>query len=185
MKSVKGRHARVRVRTGMVFYTVVFFFSATSLLYSLSPSFIESPEKDVLILLSTFFMVSSLHPLFHLITGRLFGIRFRHIFLDGPFKVQPTIKTDYRTYERLTDVQKAVFHLSGIIATFVAIFSGYFTAIIGGAAIAEVILKITIIFNAVFELSPPLLVNLGVENFKKSDFYRFWSICRSIWKKRR
>lgn len=174
----KGVKIRIGIKRGLIIYLTILVLSATSMLYSSSYS-MEPPEKDILILLSTFLMVVSLHPLFHLATGTFFGVRFTHVSLNGPFKIQPTIRTEYSTYLRLSKAQKSIFHLSGIIATFLAILSGYFAAILSEAATAELVLKIVLVVNIALEFSPPLLVKLGFENFKKSDFYRFWQ----VWKK--
>jgi hypothetical protein len=170
-------HVRINLNMGIISYILIFMVSVAAMAYSFS---FTPPEKDVLILLSTLFIVISLHPLTHLMVGKLFGIQFHYIFLNGPLKIQPTLKTDRTSYLRLQPARRAVFHISGIIATIAALFSGYFAAEFAEATTAKIILGIIIPLNAAFEVAPPLLVKLGFKNFRKSDFYRFWR----EWKKR-
>ena len=179
MSSARGM--RMGIKEGVVMYAFVFAVSAALMLYASSSSITASGtylRKDILVLLSVFLMVVSLHPIAHLVAGRLFGVRFRYFFLDGPLGFQPTLRSDSNTYKGLSRVRKSVFHLSGIAATFVAILSGYFTAILSGAAVAVLVLKALLAVNTILEFSPPLLVKLGFGNFRKSDFYRFWSLWR-------
>jgi hypothetical protein len=64
----------------------------------------------------------SVHDLAHWVMGRLAGIRFLAYFLDGPFRVQPGLKTDYATYLRAQPGERAVMHASGAVASKVAPF---------------------------------------------------------------
>lgn len=57
------------------------------------------------------------HSLTHWFIGRLFGIRFTHVFLGGPPPPRPGVKTDYATYLRATPDQRAAMHASGAIVT--------------------------------------------------------------------
>ena len=59
----------------------------------------------------------SVHDLAHWACGRAVGIRFLWYFLDGPFLVQPGLKTDYATYLRTPAAARAAMHASGAIAS--------------------------------------------------------------------
>ena len=64
----------------------------------------------------------SLHDLGHWLVGRMRGIRFSCYFLDGPFRIQPGIKTDYATYLRTAPGGRAAMHAAGAVASKVAPF---------------------------------------------------------------
>ncbi|MDP9343242.1 MAG: hypothetical protein M3Q23_14355 [Actinomycetota bacterium] len=64
----------------------------------------------------------SVHDLGHWAVGRRHGIRFLSYFLDGPFRIQPGIKTDYATYLRARPESRAAMHAAGAIASKVAPF---------------------------------------------------------------
>ena len=59
----------------------------------------------------------TLHDLAHWAWGRAVGIRFLCYFLDGPFRVQPGLKTDYATYLRTPPRSRAAMHASGAVAS--------------------------------------------------------------------
>ena len=64
----------------------------------------------------------SVHDLGHWVAGRAGGIRFLCYFLDGPFRIQPGLKTDYSTYLRATPSGRALMHASGALTSKVAPF---------------------------------------------------------------
>jgi hypothetical protein len=64
----------------------------------------------------------SVHDLAHWAVGRRRGIRFLSYFLDGPFRIQPGIKTDYATYLRAQPDSRAAMHAGGAVASKVAPF---------------------------------------------------------------
>ena len=59
----------------------------------------------------------TLHDLAHWAWGRAVGMRFLCYFLDGPFRVQPGLKTDYATYLRTPPRSRAAMHASGAVAS--------------------------------------------------------------------
>jgi hypothetical protein len=63
-----------------------------------------------------------LHDLAHWVVGRLGGIRFSSYFLDGPFKIQPGLKSDYATYLRARPEARARMHAAGAVVSKVAPF---------------------------------------------------------------
>ncbi|HYU57137.1 MAG TPA: hypothetical protein VEO00_03690 [Actinomycetota bacterium] len=68
------------------------------------------------------------HDLGHWLGGRLVGIRFLGYFLDGPFRIQPGLKTDYASYLRATAGQRAWMHASGALASKLAPFAVFAAA---------------------------------------------------------
>ena len=65
----------------------------------------------------------TLHDLGHWGAGRLAGIRFTAYFLDGPFRIQPGLKTDYETYLLASPGARAWMHAAGALASKVAPFA--------------------------------------------------------------
>ncbi len=63
------------------------------------------------------------HDLAHWAVGRLGGIRFRAYFLNGPFRIQPGIKTDYASYLRADPRRRARMHAAGAVASKLAPFA--------------------------------------------------------------
>lgn len=59
----------------------------------------------------------SLHDLAHWAVGRLVGIRFLAYFLDGPFRIQPGLKTEYGSYLRASPGARAAMHAAGAVAS--------------------------------------------------------------------
>jgi hypothetical protein len=66
---------------------------------------------------------ASLHDLGHWAAGRLAGVRFLGYFLDGPFRIQPGIKIEYRSYLKASPGARAWSHASGAVVTKVAPFA--------------------------------------------------------------
>lgn len=129
----------------------------------------------VALIAGTFVLMGTLHPLAHWIVGRIFGIEFTFYFPDGPALIEPTIKTDYASYLRAAPIKRAIMHAAGpIISTFVIIPSLVIAVIIEVPSWSFWLLLGFLIFNAVFEVLPPLWVKLGVKGLVKSDSYRAW-----------
>ena len=59
----------------------------------------------------------TLHDLAHWVVGRIQGIRFACYFLDGPFRIQPGLKTDYATYLKAQPGERATMHAAGALAS--------------------------------------------------------------------
>lgn len=64
----------------------------------------------------------TLHAPAHWFVGRWVGIRFTRYFLDGPFRIQPGVKTDYASYLRTAASSRASMHAAGALASKVAPF---------------------------------------------------------------
>jgi hypothetical protein len=86
-------------------------------------SVVTNPTVSGLALVASAGILSvSVHDLAHWAIGRRHGIRFLCYFLDGPFRVQPGIKTDYATYLRAPPESRAAMHAAGAVASKVAPF---------------------------------------------------------------
>ena len=68
------------------------------------------------------------HDLSHWAVGRLTRIRFVAYFLDGPFRIQPGLKTDYATYLRAAPGGRAAMHAAGAVASKLAPFAVFAAA---------------------------------------------------------
>ncbi|MDP2767640.1 MAG: hypothetical protein Q8O41_09365, partial [Candidatus Methanoperedens sp.] len=77
-------------------------------------------SSEWMLYLSTLILMTTLHPLSHYIIGSLLGIRFTHYYLNGPAKIEPTLKIDYFSYLKAPGKKRALMHISGVIGTVAA-----------------------------------------------------------------
>ncbi len=101
--------------------------------------------------LSALILMATLHPLSHYITGALSGIGFTHYYLNGPARIEPTLRIDYSSYLKAYAKGRALMHLSGVIGTLAAPVIVALIAIYKGNP-ASVNLFYLFIFLIVFEL---------------------------------
>ncbi len=78
---------------------------------------IDSPW---MLYISALVLMATLHPLSHYLTGALSGIRFTHYYLNGPAKVEPTLRIDHVSYLKASGKQRAFMHISGVLGTLAA-----------------------------------------------------------------
>ncbi len=102
--------------------------------------------------LSALILMTTLHPLSHYITGAISGIRFTHYYLNGPARIEPTLRIDYSSYLKVHAKGRALMHLSGVIGTVAAPVIVAFIAIYRGENAASVNLFYLFILLIVFEL---------------------------------
>jgi hypothetical protein len=102
--------------------------------------------------LSALILMATLHPLSHYITGAISGIRFTHYYLNGPARIEPTLRIDYSSYLKAKASGRALMHLSGVIGTLAAPVIVAFIAIYKGENAASVNLFYLFILLIVFEL---------------------------------
>lgn len=109
-------------------------------------------NMDMVFYAGTLVLMTTLHPLSHYAAGRLLDIGFTHYYLDGPAKVEPTLKIDYFSYLKASGSKRAVMHVSGVIGTATAplVVSGI--AILMGAGEVAMNLFIFFMVLVVFEL---------------------------------
>ncbi|MBU4374420.1 MAG: hypothetical protein KJ714_08315 [Euryarchaeota archaeon] len=96
--------------------------------------------------------MTTLHPLSHYIIGSLLGIRFTHYYLNGPAKIEPTLKIDYFSYLKAPGKKRALMHVSGVVGTVAAPLIIALIALDKGAGSAASNLFIIFLLLVVFEL---------------------------------
>ena len=77
-------------------------------------------NTDWMLYLCVLILMATLHPLSHYLAGRLFGIRFTHYYLNGPARIEPTLRINYFSYLKAKGVKRALMHASGVIGTLAA-----------------------------------------------------------------
>ncbi|MFZ3166995.1 MAG: hypothetical protein WA130_05225 [Candidatus Methanoperedens sp.] len=77
-------------------------------------------NTDWVLYLCVLILMATLHPLSHYLTGSLFGIRFTHYYLNGPARIEPTLRINYFSYLKAKGVKRALMHASGVIGTLAA-----------------------------------------------------------------
>ena len=74
-------------------------------------------NNDLMLYISDLILMTTLHPLSHFFTGRVFGIRFTHYYLNGPARIEPTLRINYFSYLKAKGEKRALMHASGVIGT--------------------------------------------------------------------
>jgi len=121
---------------------------------------------------------ASIHPLSHYVAGRLSGIKFTFYFLNGPIKIEPTVKVDYASYLRAEPRQRAAMHLAGPVATSASPLLIALLLYLSGAPQVSLLAPIALfLFFSGTEFVPLALLKLDSLNifgldFRKSDTYR-------------
>lgn len=77
-------------------------------------------DSDWMLYISALVLMATLHPLSHYLTGALSGIRFTHYYLNGPARVEPTMRIDQVSYLKASGKQRALMHMSGVLGTLAA-----------------------------------------------------------------
>ncbi len=108
--------------------------------------------SDWMLYLSAVILLATLHPLSHYVTGSLFNIRFTHYYLDGPARIEPTLRIDYASYLKASGKKRAIMHASGVAGTIIATLIVAFIALNKGANAAAFYLFIFFLLLVVFEL---------------------------------
>jgi hypothetical protein len=73
--------------------------------------------RSLSLVLASVILSMSVHPLAHYAVGRFCGINFLYYFLNGPAKIEPTLKIDYASYLKAHPRKRAAMHLAGPIVT--------------------------------------------------------------------
>ena len=168
------RRAKLRLSIAAGSAAMLLLAALAALLFFIAPSF-GATLHGLLTILATFLLMTALHPLAHLIAGKLLGIRFLFYFPNGPAKIEPTLKLEYASYLRASPRARAVMHLSGIAASILATLLGFLAAHFTRAPrFATTLLLLLLLLNSALEFSPPLLVKIGFKSLRKSDAYRFF-----------
>jgi len=109
-------------------------------------------NADLMLYIVTLILMATLHPLSHYLTGRLFGIRFTHYYLNGPARIEPTLRINYFSYLKAKGVKRALMHASGVIGTLAAPLIVALIALDKGASGAAMNLMYFFLLLIVFEL---------------------------------
>ena len=109
-------------------------------------------NSDWVLYLSALILMATLHPLSHYVTGRLSGIRFTHYYLNGPAKIEPTLRIDHFSYLKASGRKRAIMHLSGVIGTLAGPLVAMVIALGKGASAAAMNLIVLFLLLIVFEL---------------------------------
>lgn len=109
-----------------------------------------SPEW--MLYLSALILMTTLHPLSHYATGSLVGIKFTHYYLNGPARIEPTLRIDYSSYLKTSGRKRALMHVSGVIGTLAAPLVVALMALNKGANGIAVNLFVFFLLLIVFEL---------------------------------
>ncbi len=167
-----ARRAGVRVGIALGTAAMLLLLVLAALLLLIAPA-MQPALHGLLTILATFLLMTALHPLAHLAAGKALGMRFLFYFLNGPARIEPTLKLDYASYLRASPRARAAMHLSGIAASILATLIGFLASYLTQApGFATFTLGALLLLNTAFEFSPPLLVKLGLRIFRKSDAYR-------------
>jgi hypothetical protein len=138
----------------------------------------SGPYSWALPLAAAFLLSTAVHPLAHYLAGKSLGISFTFYFLNGPIKIEPTVKTDYASYLKARPRQRAAVHLAGAVATtlspLLVLVLGYF---LGAPSLSIFALAGLFFFFLSTELLPLVLTAMGSPrvlglDFRKSDTYR-------------
>lgn len=102
--------------------------------------------------ISALILMTSLHPLSHYLTGSVLGIRFTHYYLDGPARIEPTLRINYSSYLKVSPERRALMHASGVVGTVAAPLIVALMALNKGAGDAAFNLFVLFLLLVVFEL---------------------------------
>jgi ABC-type branched-subunit amino acid transport system permease subunit len=109
-------------------------------------------DSDWMLYISALALMTTLHPLAHYFTGALSGIRFTHYYLNGPAKVEPTLRIDHISYLKASGKQRGFMHLSGVLGTIAAPLIAALIAFNKGSNAVAFNLVILFLLLIVFEL---------------------------------
>lgn len=109
-------------------------------------------DSDWILYISALALMTTLHPLAHYLTGAFFGIRFTHYYLNGPAKIEPTLRIDHISYLKSSGKKRALMHLSGVIGTVAAPLVAALVAVYKGAHGAAFNLFVMYLLLIIFEL---------------------------------
>lgn len=104
-------HFTLSVQAGNLLESVV-TIAAMVMAFRISPEW--------MLYLSALILMTTLHPLSHYAAGSLVGIKFTHYYLNGPARIEPTLRIDYSSYLKTSCGKRALMHVSGVIGTLAA-----------------------------------------------------------------
>ncbi|PWB52623.1 MAG: hypothetical protein C3F06_08725 [Candidatus Methanoperedenaceae archaeon] len=109
-------------------------------------------NNDFAYYISALILMATLHPLSHFLAGRLVGIRFTHYYLNGPARIEPTLRINYYSYLKTNSEKRALMHASGVIGTLLApLIAAHIAFYSGSAGVAQNLIYFFLLL-IVFEL---------------------------------
>lgn len=109
-------------------------------------------NNDFAYYISALILMATLHPLSHFLAGRLVGIRFTHYYLNGPARIEPTLRINYYSYLKTKSEKRALMHASGVIGTLLApLIAAHIAFYSGSAGVAQNLIYFFLLL-IVFEL---------------------------------
>lgn len=109
-------------------------------------------DSNWMLYFSALILMTTLHPLSHYITGAFFGIRFTHYYLNGPARIEPTLRIDQTSYLKASGEKRALMHVTGVIGTLAAPLIAVLIALDKGAVSAAWNLFFFFLLLIIFEL---------------------------------
>lgn len=109
-------------------------------------------DSNWMLYFSALILMATLHPLSHYITGAFFGIRFTHYYLNGPARIEPTLRIDQTSYLKASGEKRALMHVTGVIGTLAAPLIAVLIALDKGAVSAAWNLFFFLLLLIIFEL---------------------------------
>ncbi len=109
-------------------------------------------DSNWMLYFSALILMATLHPLSHYITGAFFGIRFTHYYLNGPARIEPTLRIDQISYLKASGGKRAFMHVTGVIGTLAAPLIAALIALDNGAVSAAWNLFYFFLLLIIFEL---------------------------------
>lgn len=107
---------------------------------------------DIFIYASALVLMATLHPLSHYAAGWLCGVRFTHYYLNGPARIEPTLRINQISYLKASGGKRAFMHLAGVIGTLSAPLIAAWIALDKGAVSAAWNLFYFFLLLIIFEL---------------------------------
>lgn len=130
----------------------VAFGNALAIIATIAAIVLAFQEGEWMLYIGALILMTSLHPLSHYLTGSLLGIRFTHYYLNGPAKIEPTLRIDYSSYLKAPPERRALMHASGVVGTVAAPLVAMLIAFNRGAGGAAFGLFVLFLLLVVFEL---------------------------------
>jgi ABC-type multidrug transport system fused ATPase/permease subunit len=109
-------------------------------------------NSDRMLYIAAFILMTTLHPLSHYVAGYMAGIRFTHYYLNGPAKIEPTLRIDHFSYLKASGKKRALMHVSGVVGTLAGPIVAAFIAFWKVSSEAAFNLVILFLLLIVFEL---------------------------------
>ncbi|MBS1263478.1 MAG: hypothetical protein MAG715_00660 [Methanonatronarchaeales archaeon] len=139
--------------------------------------FSQAAVRGATFVVAQFALAAAVHPLAHQVVGRLNGIRFSFYFLNGPARIEPTVKTNYATYLKASPRGRARMHASGAVATNLASLAVLLVGIVAEApSWATVVMAAVFLLGALNEVVPAVLARFGraeMFDMRRTDTYRY------------